>query len=148
MNKQQTPNESLLSRVYKSVNMGSDAILTIIPKTDDTSLRSDLTAQLDGYRSFATQAKTKMTSLGIEPKETPAIAKMPAEMSIHMTTMVDNSNSKIAEMMIGGSMTGIIELTRESRTAGADGAAQDIVKLAQDVVTFEEGNIRKMRTYL
>ena len=148
MNKESTmtPDEELLGEVYKSVTMGSDSITTLMSKTTDASMRSDLTTQLEGYQNFATATKTKMYEKNFKVKETSVFVKVPAEVSMNVTTMMDNSNTKIAEMMINGSTMGIIELTRKiRRTPCADA---DSVKIANDVVAFEESGIEKMKTYL
>ncbi len=149
MNKQTppvTPDEELLGEVYKSVTMGSDSITTLMSKTTDASMRSDLTTQLEGYQNFATATKTKMYEKNFKVKETSVFTKIPAEVSVNMTTMMDNSNTKIAELMINGSTMGVIGLTRKIRETS--GASEDCVKIANDVVAFEENNITKMKTYL
>jgi len=149
MNKQPntiTPDEELLSEVYKSVTMGSDSITTLMSKTTDASMRSDLTTQLEGYQNFATATKTKMYEKNFKVKEASVFTKIPAEVSMNMTTMMDNSNTKIAELMINGSTMGVIELTRKLRETA--GASDDCVKIATDVVAFEENNITRMKNYL
>ena len=52
----------------------------------------------------------------------------------------------MAEMMINGSTMGIIELTRKIRRT--PDASDDCVKIANDVVAFEENNVNRMKTYL
>ena len=148
MNKESTmtPDEELLGEVYKSVTMGSDSITTLMSKTTDASMRSDLTTQLEGYQNFATATKTKMYEKNFKVKETSVFVKVPAEVSMNVTTMMDNSNTKIAEMMINGSTMGVIGLTRKLRETA--GASEDCVRIATDVVKFEENNITKMKTYL
>ena len=147
MNRQTTtPDEELLGEVYKSVTMGSDSITTLMSKTTDASMRSDLTTQLEGYQNFATATKTKMYEKNFKVKEASVFAKVPAEVSMNVTTMMDNSNTKIAEMMINGSTMGVIGLTRKIRETA--GASEDCVRIATDVVKFEENNITKMKTYL
>ena len=141
-----TPDEELLGEVYKSVTMGSDSITTLMSKTTDASMRSDLTTQLEGYQNFATATKTKMYEKNFKVKEASVFAKVPAEVSMNVTTMMDNSNTKIAEMMINGSTMGVIGLTRKIRDTA--GASEDCVRIATDVVKFEENNITKMKTYL
>lgn len=146
MNDNMTEDRALLDEVYKSVTMGSDSVSTLIGKTNDPSMREALTAQLEGYQNFASTARTKMNEKNYRIKETGVLAKIPAEVTMNVTTMMDNSNTKIAEMMINGSTMGIIELTRKiRRTPCADA---DSSKIANDVVAFEENNIAKMKTFL
>ena len=144
--KNMTEDNALLDEVYKSVTMGSDSVSTLIGKTSDSAMREALTAQLEGYQNFASTTRTKMNEKNYKIKETGVLAKIPAEVTMNVTTMMDNSNTKIAEMMINGSTMGIIELTRKiRRTPCADA---DSSKIANDVVAFEENNIAKMKTFL
>ena len=141
-----THDEDLLDEVYKSVTMGSDSVSTLIGKTTDASMREALTAQLEGYQNFAATTRTKMLEKNFKVKESSVFTKIPAEVTMNVTTMMDNSNTKIAEMMINGSTMGIIELTRKIRRTPE--ASDDCVKIATDVVAFEENNVSKMKTYL
>ena len=145
-NKQTSHDETLLGEVYKSVTMGVDSISTLIQKTTDTAMRSDLSTQLEEYQKFATVTKTKMYEKNFKVKESSIFAKIPAEVSMNVTTMMDNSNTKIAEMMINGSTMGVIGLTRTIRQT--PDASPDCTQLAREVVTFEENSINKMKTYL
>ena len=141
-----SPDERLLSEIYKSVSMGSDSVTTIIGKTKDSTLRTALTSQLDGYQRFVNETKAKMNEKNIEVKNPGILSKMPSEISINMTTMIDNSTTKIAEMMINGSTMGVIEIKRTvNKTTGA---SEDCLKIADDYINFEESNITNMKNYL
>ncbi len=146
--KQTDPNEQFLQDLYESVCMGTDSVTTVLGKTDDAALRMELTAQLDGYQNFANLTRNKLTELNKQAKEVNAFAKMPAELSIMMTTMVNSSPSKIAEMMINGSTMGVIDLTRRVNRAKGEGVGADLTKLANDMIAFEEGNIGKLKAFL
>ncbi len=65
-----------------------------------------------------------------------------------MNTMVDSSTPKIAEMMINGSTMGVINLKKRIGQAQTEGVSQDVVKIANDIMAFEEDNINKMKNYL
>ena len=144
--KQVSPDEALLGEVYKSVTMGVDSVSTLIEKTDDTALRADLYTQLGEYQKYATAAKTKMFEKNYKVKESSVFAKIPAEVSMNVTAMMDNSATKIAEMMITGSTAGVIGLTRKIRET--PDASPECTQLARDVVAFEENSINRMKTYL
>lgn len=146
--KKNNPSEGLLQEIYKSVCMGTDSVTTILGRTKDAALRTELTAQLDGYQNFANITRNKLSALSVTAKEIGALAKIPAELSIMMGTMTDASPSKIAEMMIGGSTMGVIEMKKRIKQAQSNGAEQDAVQIANDVVAFEEENINKMKQFL
>ncbi len=139
--KKTNPDEELLQEMYKNACMGTDSVTTILGKTKDEKLRCELTAQLDGYQNFANVTRNKLSGMS-------ATAKIPAEMSIMMTTMVDSSTPKIAEMMINGSTMGVINLKKRIKQAQTEGVSQDVVKIASDIMAFEEDNINKMKNYL
>ena len=146
--KKTNPDEELLQEMYKNACMGTDSVTTILGKTKDEKLRCERTAQLDGYQNFANVTRNKLSGMSATAKEINAFAKIPAEMSIMMTTMVDSSTPKIAEMMINGSTMGVINLKKRIKQAQTEGVSQDVVKIASDIMAFEEDNINKMKNYL
>ena len=146
--KKTNPDEELLQELYKNACMGTDSVTTILGKTKDEKLRCELTAQLDGYQNFANVTRNKLSGMSVTAKEINAFAKIPAEVSIMMNTMVDSSTPKIAEMMINGSTMGVINLKKRIGQAQTEGVSQDVVKIASDIMAFEEDNINKMKNYL
>ena len=81
-------------------------------------------------------------------KFTGMLSKIPADFSIKMSTMMDSSNSKIAEIMIGGYNMGLLDLQKSINQAKAEGVPEDVMNIAESVVAFEEGSIEKMKNYL
>ncbi len=139
---------ALLQEIYKSVTMGTDAATMLLGKVDNGSLKKELTAQIDTYQGFANRAKNKLSALSIEAKDVGTLEKLPAEMSIMMSTLTDTSESKIAELMINGAVMGVSEYKEMIRNADDAGASQDNIKLAGDILSFHEEIINKMRIYL
>ena len=76
------------------------------------------------------------------------LSKLPADLSIKMSTMMDNSNSKIAELMIGGYNMGLLDLQKSLNHAKDEGAPEDVINIANGVISFEQGSIEKMKQYL
>ena len=140
--------EELMQAVYKNAKMGSDAITGVIEKTKDAELRRELTNQLESYYGFTVAAKNKLLEMNSEAKEPGMLSKLPADLSIKMSTMMDSSNSKIAEIMIGGYNMGLVELQKSLNQAKAEGAPEDVLNIANGVVAFEQGSIEKMKSYL
>ncbi len=146
--KKKVPGEELLQAVYKNAKMGSDAVTEVIEKTKDAQLRSELTSQLESYYGFSLAAKNKLLEMNCEAKEPGMFSKMPAEFSIKMSTMMDNSDSKIAEIMIGGYNMGIVDLQKNINSAKEEGASEEALNIANGVMAFETGSIEKMKKYL
>lgn len=143
----QATEEKLLNNIYQNVKMGVDAINTLLPKVEDQAMRQDLTTQLLGYEEFSTQATKLLLEQGKTPKEISAFQKIPAEAGIHMNTLRDRSNSNIAEMMINGSIMGIIDTTRTLNQC-RETCPRQLTQLAHDIIDFEDNNVTRMRAYL
>ena len=146
--KHKTPGEELMQAVYKNAKMGSDAVTCVIEKTKDAELRRELTSQLESYYGFTVSAKNKLLEMNCEAKEPGMLSKIPADFSIKMSTMMDNSNSKIAELMIGGYNMGLLDLQKNLNQATDEGAPEDVINIANSVIAFEEGSIERMKQYL
>ncbi len=145
---QKNPDVTLLQSVYKTVTMGTDSVLTILGKAKKEEMRAELTEELDGYQNFANLTRERLSSLSAIAEEAGLLAKIPAELSIRMSTLTDDSSSKLAELMINGSTMGVIELQKEIHTAQKDGADEENLQFATGVLNFQQKNINKMKTFL
>lgn len=146
--KKKTPGEELLQAVYKNAKMGSDAVTEVIERTKDAKLRSELTSQLESYYGFSMAAKNKLMEMNCEAKEPGMLSKLPAELSIKMSTMMDSSDSKIAEIMIGGYNMGIVDLQKNINQAKSEGVPEEAMNIANGVMALETGSLEKMKKYL
>lgn len=151
MDEKQRPQNAeaeFLQVVYKGVCMGTDAVNTILGKARDKAFREELTAELDGYQDFANRARDQLTALSVVAKEVGTLAKLPSEISINMSTLVDDSTSKLAELMIDGNTMGVVQMKKELSRAEEDDISASAISLAEDVVAFQEQNIETMKTFL
>ena len=146
--KSKHPEEALMQAVYKNAKMGSEAVTTVIGKTKDAHMREELTSQLESYYSFETAAKNKLLEMSADAKDPSMFSKLPTDLSIKMSTMMDNSNSKIAEIMIGGYNMGLLDLQKSINQAKSDGVPEEVMNIAESVVAFEQSSIEKMKNYL
>ena len=146
--KKKTPGEELLQAVYKNAKMGSDAVTEVIERTKDANLRNELTSQLESYYGFSMAAKNKLMEMNCEAKEPGMLSKLPAELSIKMSTMMDSSDSKIAEIMIGGYNMGIVDLQKNINQAKSEGVPEEAMNIANGVMALETGSLEKMKKYL
>ena len=139
-------NELILQNVYQGARMGTDAIAKLMPKVKNEKFKQAMATQLNGYQTFMGDVCTKLTAMNKTPEDVSIIQKIPSEFGMIMGTAMDKSDSKIAEMMINGSVMGIAEIKKS--VAGKSGVPEDTMKLAQDVITFEENNINNMKSFL
>lgn len=136
--------------IYENVKMGADSILNLLPKVEDSSLKSDMSVQMSGYEKFAARARDGLRAMGVEAEEKGFMTRAMARVGMEMNTMVDTSPSHIAEMMIQGSNMGVIEMNKCinacERRSCEDSA--DAVGLAREIVDFEKKNLERMKAYL
>ncbi len=139
--------EAFLDAIYKNAKMGADSIINLLPKVEDDAMRSVMTAQLDGYERYAACAARALKKKGVEPRKENIMTRFSAKMGMAFNTMLDSTGTHIAEMMLEGSNMGIVDLTRllNHYSPTQDSEA---VRLAREVVRFEEGNLEQLKRYL
>lgn len=138
----------LADAIYKNVRMGSDLIVTMMPKIENQQLKSDVTEQLATYEKYAVKAKSLIKQAGEAPKEESMFSKWMAKMGVQMNTMTDSTTSHLAEMMIQGSTMNVTDLLRKiHESESCDGGSTEM-SMAREIVEFEENNIEKLKDYL
>jgi len=142
------------AQIYKNVKMGSSSITDLLPKVTDERLRAEMMTHLEGYERFASEAKALLDAEHKEAKEASAFTRISAKMGTAMNTMMDSTASHIAEMLIEGSTMGITDQMRILHELDRGAKAEDdpnykkAMRLAADVISFEEAQIEKMKKYL
>ena len=137
-----------LDRMYKNVKMGSESIITLMPKVKNDGLRTEMTkelSKLDGYTSEITDMLHKE---GRAPKEENIVTRFSSKMGINMSTMMDSTTSHIAQMMMEGYTMGITDMTKDIREAENTKASEASLKLAREIVAFHEDSFFEMKKYL
>ncbi|MBO4216426.1 MAG: hypothetical protein J5940_00625 [Clostridia bacterium] len=148
MKDKESNKEELLNEIYGAACMGSDSIMLVTGKISDGALKNELKTQLDGYRNFAVQAENALVGMGKTAKRPGVFKTVPATVSISLKTMADSSESHVAEMMVNGLTMGVIEMKRQANNAVECQVDADAVKLANDMVAFQENSINQLKQYL
>ncbi len=138
----------LLNKMYKNMNMGKDSTLDLLAKVSDSALKSDMTLQLNGYEGMLKKINEHMRAAGEEPKEENFITKMSAKVGTAFNTMMDDSPSHIADMMIQGSTMGMTDNTKLLRDYENTDASEAALSICRSIIKFEEENIERMKKHL
>lgn len=139
-------NTSLLEEIYKTTKMGLEATQLIIPKVHSKQLRQKITNQESDYQDIAAKAKQMLREDGRMPKPERAVQKAVLRGSIQMNTMLDQTPSHIAKLMINGTTMGIVDVTKHLNRF--DGADTEVKKLAEDYIINEQKNIDELKKHL
>lgn len=131
---------------YQNAKMGTTGIGNVMNTVKDNSFKDVLQKQDRQYCEIAGEASQKLNALGEKPKDVNPVLKVGAFISSETNTLIDNSASHIADMMIQGSTMGLTKLLTKCRECSA--AGQDTQSLAQRLVTTEQSNIEELKRFL
>ena len=140
-------NAELLNFVYENSQMGVKSLRQLLDIVEEGEFKEYLTKQLGGYEGFHTQAKEKLNANGLDEKGITAFEKARTYLMINVQTMMDKSNSHIAEMLVIGSNMGIVDAIKKIHEY-KDSAEKDIVELMENLLRFEEKNVETLKKYL
>ena len=139
---------SMLESLYKNMKMGIDSAIKIIEKASGRDIKSALTEQLNGYEKFAEKAKSRLHELGYKEKDEGIMAKMGVSIGMAMNTLTDSSDSHLAQMTVEGSTMAITDTLKILRDYENTGVSECAMKIARDIVGFEEKNVEKMKSFI
>lgn len=136
----------LLEKTYQNASIGITAIEAVLDKASNVQLGSDLHRQLLDYRDIADKSKQQLVNNGAEVKDKSFYNKAMMKGNVKMNTLINSSDSHIAQMVIQGSTMGVTQMTRLLNASTlADGVSTQIAK---EFVKKEEENIEIMKKYL
>ncbi len=134
--------------LYKSADMGYDAVNNLMPKVSSEHLRRDMARHMDGYVYFGNIAKEKLEEAHESPEREPGIKKVPAKIGMSMHTMFDSSPAHIAELMINGSNMSILDMQKKMNRLHEHGGCEEAEGICRRMMDFEADNIKRMQKYV
>ncbi len=132
--------------IQRNTEIAMKAMDTIADKVYDDQLAMQISRQSLQYSQLHNEAMKQLVSAKAEPFHANYISDMMLKTGIHYNTLLNTSTSHIAEMMIKGSSSGIIEM--EKILNHNDNAGEKCVGLAKKLIHFEEKNIQMLKKYL
>ncbi len=141
-----TRNAQFLNKIYQNAQMASESIATLSQKVQDKNLLSDLNTQHQQYTAITAKATSALANENELPREKNVLEQASAWSGIQMNTMFDKSPDHIAEMMIQGSVMGIIDMTRTIKQYSD--VPQNLKTIGYELITAEENNFQRMKNYL
>ena len=140
-------NLNILDEVNKGATMGMDAISYVSEKASDCKFKEVLDVEYNKYKKISEQVNNLYSNYSDkEPHETNAMNKMMTWYGIQMKTMVDDTTSKLSELLMQGTNMGIIEGRRLINQN--DDAAPDVKSILNEFVTMQEDSVETLKKYL
>ena len=142
-------NNELLMYIYKNADMGVKSTTKLIKllNNSDNKIKNIVEGELKGYENFLKKSESLLKKNNIDPKGTSLIAEISSSIAMDMEFMKDNSDAKIADILIRGFTMGNIEIDKKIEKFKED-ADKNILKLAKDLKKFGEINIELLKPYL
>ena len=141
-----TPETELLLHIAKATEMGMDGIRTVLPKAKDAALKRELDAEYREYGSIRDEACRYLHERGEEIPGVSAVAKASSEMMTNVETLLDGSDSKLADMMIQGTTMGVTKSVRKLNDY--QGGDEAVRALADRLKNCEEARIEHLKAFL
>ncbi len=137
---------NVLDELCKGASMGIDAISFIMDKVDEKNLKKELKNQLNKYNDIKDEIFTLYPDYSDKsPHETSTLNKIFTWYGISIKTTMDDSTSKIAELLIKGTNMGIIEGRKLLNHKDTD---KKIENLINKYVKMQEEAVEKLKEFL
>lgn len=136
----------LLNHIYQNADMAQNSLQHILNLSHSSAFTKAIQAQLEGFQKTLETSKEMLKERGKHPDGARLSTKMMADFSQRMNSLLDPSDSKLAEMVIQGNSMGITKLTRQIHDY--DGEALSILNFAKQQIRQEQENIEQMKPFL
>lgn len=138
---------NVLDEVNKGATMGMDAISIVSEKVKDDSFKEVLDVEYNKYKDISNRVNDLYNNYSDKaPHETNAMNKMMTWYGVQMRTMMDDTTSKLSELLMQGTNMGIIEgrrLLNHNHDMGSD-----VKNILNDFVVMQEDSIETLKKYL
>lgn len=142
-------NNELLMYIYQNADMGVKSTTKLIKllNNSDNKIKKVVEGELKGYENFLKKSKALLKKNKVTPKGNSIIADITSSVALDMEFMKDNSDAKIADILIRGFTMGNIDIDKKIEKY-KDDADKEIMKLAKELKRFGEINIELLQPYL
>lgn len=142
-------NMEFVNYIYEVSSMGASSMTTLIRTLmdKDNKIKKACEDIIKGHEHFIKESKSILKKNKAEIKEPSIMAKMGSWMGIKMEIDKDNSDSRVADMVIRGLTMGLIELDKKIK-AFDENTDNKVKKLAKELRKFESDSIELLKPYL
>ncbi len=139
----------LLILIHDNTKMGltsTKKLLTLI-KNKENKIKFILEEQLQRYEAFYKKVKSLLKKEKLNIKHSSLLKDLTASTAMSHEVKKDNSDSKIADILIRGFSMGNINMEVKIKDYKKE-ANKDVLKLANDVLEFGENQVKLLKNYL
>lgn len=141
-----TDDIELLKECDSGVNMGIQSISEVIDNAYGEDFRNMLHKYEGEHTKILKEIHQKLDAAGASFKDPHPIAKANAKFMTDMKLMINDSDEKIADIMMDGCNMGIKSVSRYMNEYA--GASKEVMNIANNVVVLEQNFMNDLRQYL
>ena len=141
-------NKSALNEINKGCKMAMESIDLILKKDlgENKEFVDELNHEYNEYEKISTKVQNLFDAYSSdEPQETNMVDKMMLWSGIEMKTIMDESISKLADIMMNGVNMGIIEGIKIKNNKKLDKMVIDII---DEYIEMQQNNYNNLKSYL
>lgn len=136
----------LLRECDAGVKMGISSIDSVLDEINNSKLKEILSTSKCEHEKIEKKIQTFLNQYHDDGKEPSMIAKGMSFVGTNMKLMMDDSDSKIADIMIDGCDMGAKSLSKYLNKYEA--ASEDAKTIAKELIALEEKLSKELRIYL
>lgn len=137
---------NVLDELNKGACMGKDAIHFVLDKVKDEAFKEELNNQYKQYEEITDKISDLYPEYSkAKPHETNVMNKVMTWYGIEMRTMMDDSTSKIAQLVLQGTNSGIIEGRKLLNHKDTD---KEVEKIIEEYVNMQEESVERLKKFL
>lgn len=142
-------NEELLILIHDNVKMGVNSTKKLLKliKEKDNKIKFILEEELQRYECFYKDVNKLMKKEGIKSQHSSFLKNLTASTAMKNEVSKDNSDAKIASILIRGFDMGNIGIESKIKDYKKE-ANKNVIKLAESILEFGEDQIKLLKTYL
>lgn len=142
-------NKELLVLINENTKMGlaSTKELLKLIKEKDNKIKKVLEDELKKYEELYKKCKTLMKKNKVQSEKSGLLKNLTATLAMKMEVNKDNSDSKLASILIRGFNMGNVDIEAKIKSYKKE-VSKDILSLAREILEFGENEIKLLKDFL
>ncbi len=142
-------NNELLEHMYQDGEMATYSLETLLNelKGKDNKIIKVIEDILKNYENYYKDFKKQLKKEKVNPKSSGMMAKMGSSFGIKKEVIVDNSDSRIADMLIKGLTMGTLDMEKKI-SKYSENIDKKTLKQAEAFLKFQQESIEELKKFL
>lgn len=137
---------NVADELYKVAKLGMEASELVMPSVQNEALKQEIKNQERDYAEIGDSSEMILLKNGCLPTEKRRVTKNMLRNSVKINLMFNKTPQHISEMMINGTVMGILDITKTINHSPDDDPESH--KLAEEYLDREQKNIENLKKYL